>query len=110
MTCALIKMWQIVKGSKIKKQQPNNKAVYHNNKSKAPALTDCETKALHVYKVQDCFWFDINQLVYIGDAKACAECMLQSISNREVGQWMCLPPFSCLKTKEKKKASTTEKA
>lgn len=51
---------------------------------KAPAHTDCETKALHVYKVLDCFWFDINQLVYISDAKACAEYMFQSISNREV--------------------------
>lgn len=49
---------------------------------KAPAHTQTETKALHVYKVLDWFWFNINQLVYISDANACAEYMSQSISNR----------------------------
>lgn len=66
------------------KNNPTTKLLTTTINPKAPAHTDCETKALHVYKVLDCFWFDINQLVYISDAKACAEYMFQSISNREV--------------------------
>ena len=68
-----------------KNNNPTTKLLTTTINQKAPAHTDCETKALHVYKVLDWFWFDINQLVYISDAKkACAEYMFQSISNREV--------------------------
>lgn len=60
-TCALfsvfasqITVWQIV--TKIKTTQQQNCFTTTVN-PKAPAHTDCETKALHVYKVRDCFWF-----------------------------------------------------
>lgn len=66
------------------KNNPTTKLLTTTINPKAPAHKDCETKALHVYKVLDWFWFNINQLVYISDAKACADYMLQSIFNREV--------------------------
>lgn len=74
-------------GSK-NKNNPTTKLLTTTIKSKkAPAHTDCKTKALHVYKVIDCFWFDIYQLVYISDAKACAEYMFQSISKSCFYPW-----------------------
>lgn len=66
------------------KNNPTTKLFTTTINPEAPAHTDRETKALYVYKLLDCFWFDINQLVYISDAKACAEYMFQSISNRDV--------------------------
>lgn len=55
-------------GSKSKTTQQQNWLTTAIN-PKNHLHTDCETKALHVYKVQDCFWFHIHQLVYISDAK-----------------------------------------
>lgn len=112
-TCALFQKTVTNSDRFQNKNNPTTKLFYHNNKSKSTCThTDCETKALHVYKVLDCFWFDINQLVYISDAKACAEYMLQSIFNREVWQWMCFSPLVKkikLKIKIKKKKQIRHK-
>lgn len=91
--------FQTVTNSDKNKNNPTTKLLTTTINPKAPAHTDCGTKALHVYKVLDCFWFDINQLVSISDAKACAEYMLQSISNREV---LTVNLFSPLVKKKKK--------
>lgn len=60
----------------------SNKIVYHNNKSKKPPTHGLSNKALHVDKVLDCFWFYINQLVYISDAKACAEYRFEYLTQK----------------------------